>query len=173
MAEFYEVETPIINDAYSEPAQHWVIRKGEPPVLKPGRRPASQFWRPATKAQREEHPDGVVMDLDIVNRIRGEMKRWKAEGYQGASEVTRELLDYWQREEREKPVVFCQREAAESIIFLREAASHYKQGLVVPRDEPSDATKAAGYAGFERLCIKMARAPGRLPSWACSPPGAS
>ncbi|MDH7577785.1 MAG: hypothetical protein QHH75_08175 [Bacillota bacterium] len=35
--------------------------------------------------------------------------------------MTRELLRYWTKGEREYPLFFCQREAAETIIWLVEA----------------------------------------------------
>src|SRR5262249_24458563 len=56
---------------------------------------------------------------------------------------------------------FAQREAAETIIFLREARADFLQGVTVPRDEPSDDRKAEGYKGFHRLACKMATGSGK------------
>jgi hypothetical protein len=40
MSEAYEVPQPILNSPFEEPARHWYIREGEPPELRPDRRPA-------------------------------------------------------------------------------------------------------------------------------------
>jgi len=40
------VPAPIICDASAESARHWVIRKGDPPELRPGRRAVSHCYHP-------------------------------------------------------------------------------------------------------------------------------
>lgn len=156
----FEVDQPIINDAYEEPARHWQIRKGEKPTLVEKRRAASYFFRPA-RLQPGIPPGGLPLKLEEVNRIRDERKRWRADGYPGATSVTRELLDYWERPERDRKIIFAQREAAEAIIFLKEAPMQYKQGLVIKRDDPNPGDGPESYHGFERLCVKMATGSGK------------
>lgn len=156
----FEVDEPIINDAFEEPTRHWLIRKGERPTLVPTRRPAQYYWRPA-RLEPGVPPGGLLLKLDIVNRIRDERKRWRADGYPGATSVTRELLDYWERPQRDRKIIYAQREAAETIIFLKEAPLQYKQGLVVPRDDPNPAEGPEAYHGFERLGVKMATGTGK------------
>jgi type III restriction enzyme len=67
-------------------------------------------------------------------------------GYPGATAVTDELLRHWSRPEREgnSRLFFCQREAAETVIFLTEARADLRQGLTIPRDEPSGEAKEKG-----------------------------
>lgn len=49
-------------------------------------------------------------------------------------DTTLELLRYWQRDGRNQNLFFAQVEAAETVIFLKEAREDFKQGLIVPRD---------------------------------------
>jgi type III restriction enzyme len=39
----YEVPEPIISSPFQEPKEHWHIKEGKDPVLRPGRRPAMHF----------------------------------------------------------------------------------------------------------------------------------
>ncbi len=71
------------------------------------------------------------------------------------------MLQWWSREGRERRLFFAQREAAETIIFLTEARADFRQGIAVPRDDPSDTEKAEGYAGFLRYACKMATGSGK------------
>ncbi len=66
--------------------------------------------------------------------------------------MTPELLAYWNREERERKLFFCQREATETIIFLTEARPDFLQGLAVPQDEGGE---------FIRYACKMATGSGK------------
>lgn len=45
---------------------------------------------------------------DVVNAIRNSVDTWRRHGYPHVTSVTRELLDYWQREdERQRRLFFC------------------------------------------------------------------
>jgi type III restriction enzyme len=59
-------------------------------------------------------------DLPLVNALRADVKRWRASGYEGATQVTKELLRFWWRTDRPRRLFFCQLEAAETVIFLNE-----------------------------------------------------
>ena len=72
-----------------------------------------------------------------------------------------ELLQWWQREGREKRLFFAQIEAAMTVIFLVEARADLRQGVSIPRDEPSEEKKAEGFAGFLRYACKMATGSGK------------
>jgi type III restriction enzyme len=153
VSQFNEVPSPIICDAYVEPSHHWVIRKGELPLKAQGRREACYYYRPPGRSTGTVEADevGTRIPLDLVNDIRGRWKAWRT-GFAGVSAMTRELLDYWEREGRERRFFFCQREAVETIIFLVEARSDFRQGLVIPPDEPG---------GFIRYACKMATGSGK------------
>ena len=89
------------------------------------------------------------------------MKTWRASGYAGVTRSTLELLQHWRREGRDRRLFFAQIEAVETIIFLLEARADFRQGLEIPRDEPSDEREVEGFAGFLRYACKMATGSGK------------
>ncbi|HEX7448518.1 MAG TPA: hypothetical protein VF306_13285, partial [Pirellulales bacterium] len=117
------VERPILCSPYVEPTDHWVY-DGETGAASHGgtRRPAGYWYktqRTGAAQQRlfaEEHRD----DLPLVNLLRDDVRRWRESGYRGATTVTKELLRHWTRDDRERRLFFCQREAVETIIYLAE-----------------------------------------------------
>jgi len=101
----------------------------------PGRRPwdkptsylvkddaAETGWRVDESGRRPSR-------LLLVPKIRAAVDAWRAGGYQGASNVTRRLLEYWFEEDHEVPgfgvpfrYYFCQREAIETLVWLVDVA---------------------------------------------------
>ncbi|KAA0592930.1 type III restriction enzyme [Azospirillum lipoferum] len=173
-----EVESPIINSPFQEPQVHWKIEKAKPPYKAEGRRRASYFYRVPEHASRGrgnrnqaelfESQTGEEVELEIVNTIRSRVKDWRAGAhsggvpYDGASQVTRELLDLWRSDQRMQRLFFAQLEAAETIIFLVEAQDIYHKGLPeVPKDEPGLEAKATGVRAFLRYACKMATGSGK------------
>src|SRR6266704_2767393 len=117
----FEVPEPILNVPFAEPAHHWYIREGEEPQKREGRRPANE--------------------LVLVNLLRERVAAWRKELAAGGGNVTRttmQLLQWWRREGRQRPLFFAQVEASETVIFLKEARPDFLQGINGPRDEPSD-----------------------------------
>jgi len=159
----FEVAEPILNPPFEEPQAHWWIVPGETPEKRSGRRFAHYFYRDPRSGTRgsAETDTGTMIEMKLVTRIRGQMAAWRKESYPGASRTTLELLNYWSREGRQHPLFFAQREAAETAIFLFEARADFRQGIEVPRDEPSDEKKSEGYAGFPRYACKMATGSGK------------
>jgi len=157
----YEVPQPILNSPYDPPAEHWHIVEGELPKRVPGRRRAVYFYRDPKAKDAQGQIAGVPVELDLVNLIRERLDKWRTEGYPGVTRTTLELLQWWTRDGRNQRLFFAQREAAETIVFLTEARRDFLQGIVVPRDEPSDAERAEGYAGFLRYTCKMATGSGK------------
>ena len=104
------------------------------------------YYHPPLKSLSES-PEGVgtAIELKLVNRILSRMKEWlplAVKGDGGVTGVTCELLNYWRREGRQHRLFFAQLEAAETIIFLKEARVDFLQGISVPPDEPSEERKA-------------------------------
>jgi type III restriction enzyme len=158
----YEVEKPILNSPFEEPKEYWKLVEGEAPERVAGRRPAMYYYRPPTKdSDAGAGGAGVAIDLKLVNRIRARLAEWRGAGYPGASRVTLELLAYWRRDGRRQRLFFAQAEAAETIIFLKEARSDFLQGVEVPTDEPGDDGRAKGYSAFIRYACKMATGAGK------------
>lgn len=175
-----EVESPIINSPFAEPAQHWRIEKGKQPTVATGRRPASYFYRvPESSGRGRRNQDqlsldgdlavGQEEDLPLVNWLRQHVRDWregKATGipYDGATSVTKELLALWRGDNtlRKQRLFFAQVEAAETIIFLIEANSVYRKGMPeVPADNPGETTAEAGFKAFTRYACKMATGSGK------------
>ena len=161
MSHLHEVEQPIICDAYQEPTQHWQITPGEQPQRLPGRREARYYYRPPGTPAGDAGDDfGTAVPLELANRIRAAVRDWRV-GYDGGGRVTQDLLAYWYRDDRERPLFFCQREAVESVIFLVEARRDLLQGVVVPSDEPGPEGAASGHRAFRRYACKMATGTGK------------
>ena len=165
---------PIINSPFKEPDSYWRIEEGEEPVLANGRRPANYIYQVperASRGRREKSKDllqeekGQEVELELANAIRKRLKDWKngsSSGgipYDGASTVTRELLDLWHSEPRRQRLFFAQIEAAETIIFLTEARDIYRKDILaqIPKDEPGDGKNEA----FLRYACRMATGAGK------------
>ena len=159
----YEVPQPILNSPFEEPKEHWHIVEGETPLRKPKRRPAMYFYRdPKAKPEKEYGSvAGTAIELKLVTRIRAQVKKWRSEGYPGATRTTHELLQWWQREGREQRLFFAQIDAAETIIFLAEARADFRQGIDIPQEELSEEKRGQGFSGFCRYACKMATGSGK------------
>ena len=117
------VDEPVINSPYEEPQQHWVYKDGNP-FLEARRRPASYWYktRRTGEAQAELFAEEERDELPLINRLREDVERWREANYRGASPVTKDLLNWWIRDDRPRRLFFCQREAVETIIYLLEFA---------------------------------------------------
>ncbi|MGP0069552.1 MAG: hypothetical protein ACLQGP_38880 [Isosphaeraceae bacterium] len=144
----YEGPQPILNSPFDMPAQHWHIVEGEPPERRQERRRAVYFYRDPKAKDAQGQVGGISTEMELVNWVRERVDAWREAGYPGVTRTTLELLQWWTRDRRDRRLFFAQREAAESVVFLTEARADFRQGIVVPRDEPSDAEKGEGYAGF-------------------------
>ncbi len=120
------VGKPILSSPYVEPDQHWVYDTGTGTAhIAAGRRPASFLFRyqtPTTQArfQQSLFLEEEMEELPLVNALREDIRSWRSRGYEGATEITKQLLRHWWREDRPRRLFFCQLEAVESIIFLNE-----------------------------------------------------
>ena len=139
------VEDPILCSPYEEPELHWLYdtRTGIP-SKNPGRRPASYWY----KSERSGSAQGALFaeeesdDLPLVNALRADVKRWRESDWRGASETTKRLLRHWRRADRARRLFFCQVEAVETIIYLRE---------MLARGRPPRRKPALGVDEFELL----------------------
>ena len=157
----FEVGEPILNSPYDEPAEHWLLKFGEPASRMQGRRKAGYWFRPPDAGDADEHVAGIWTQLALVNLIRERIIEWRDAGRPGVTRTTRELIEWWLREGRKHRLFFAQVEAAETTIFLTEARADFLQGIEVPIDEPSDDRKADGFKAFRRCACKMATGSGK------------
>lgn len=165
----YEVSEPIRNAPFEEPKEHWFLRQGEAPEIRPGRRPALVYAPPdgpsswdlsdGTLAQSAEY--APAFEMVLVNRIRERLNAWRDQGWPGVTRTTLELLHWWWRDGRQFRLFFAQQEAAETVIFLTEARRDFLQGINVPADEPSEDQRSQGVKAFRRYACKMATGSGK------------
>ncbi len=119
-------ENPIICSPYVEPDKHWLYDlKTGIPSRNPGRRPASYWFRTerngASAAQlRMFGTQETADELPLVNTLRQDVRRWRESDYEGAGRITKQLFRHWKREDRARKLFFCQLEAVETIVYLRE-----------------------------------------------------
>jgi len=117
------VEKPIICSPYDEPSDHWVYDKDTGQASHGGERRPAGYWYKTQKtgsAQRSLFAEEERDDLPLVNRLRDDVRRWRDSNYRGASVVTRDLLNQWQKTDLPRRLFFCQREAIETLIYLAE-----------------------------------------------------
>ncbi|MES2641348.1 MAG: hypothetical protein V4850_17790 [Myxococcota bacterium] len=115
------VANPILNRPYDEPTRHWLYEKGIPREV-PTRRPASYYYITKKIGTRQEGlwAEERADRLELVNRLRADVGRWRAANYKGASNTTKALFAYWFHPDRPRRLFFCQREAVETLIYLLE-----------------------------------------------------
>ncbi len=161
----------ILCTPYEEPVEYWQydLDTGEPSRV-PGRRPAGHWFR----SERTQDPQQGRLfteenweELPHVNRLREDVKRWRSSGYRNATNVTRQLLRHWRREDRIRRLFFCQLEAVETIIYLAEIRMGGKRTAFRPRFADEDIAKLvdappdAGLPALTRLGCKMATGSGK------------
>jgi type III restriction enzyme len=155
------VDNPILNSPFLEPAKHWDF-SGPVARVANGRRAAGYTGVARTERGGEvSRAEQALIELQLVNEIRHRVKQWRDGGYSGATRITRDLLEHWNRADR-RPIFFCQREAAETIIWLVEASIADRAGIQIPEDRPEDVESLkAGYPALVRYCTKLATGAGK------------
>jgi type III restriction enzyme len=165
-----DLSNPIINSPYDPPDSHFEIGlTGPTGRLLPGRRP-SESYIPIPVSRKARHADQQAFDFDVtgerreqntlINDIRREVERWRANNWNGAAPYTRKLLAHWAAgpPDRDEPVLFCQREAAETAIFLAEIAGRRGTADYRRRLEPENQLHNDG---LPRVALKMATGTGK------------
>ncbi|WP_137723896.1 BPTD_3080 family restriction endonuclease [Prescottella subtropica] len=161
------IENPILNSPYEPPAQHFVVGDfGPTGEIADGRRPSESFIPIAPTRKRGV---GVQEQFDLgtrerterntlINSLRRDVAQWRQRDYERATPISRKLLQHWADPTRDNRVLFCQREAAETAIFLAEVAGRHgyndwRQRLAEANDEHNN--------GLPRVALKMATGSGK------------
>ena len=135
------VEDPILCSPYEEPGLHWLYdtKTGRPSKIQ-ARREASYWYKSERtgSAQRSLLAEEERDDLPLVNALRDDVRRWRKSGWQNASETTKKLLRHWWREDRTRRLFFCQLEAAETIVYLREILAAGRKPRWKPQLAPNE-----------------------------------
>ena len=159
------IDNPVINSPFVEPARHFTVVDGQVSgEIEPRRRP-SEFFVPVA-APRKKSPQLALQfgggtkqqSNEIVNEIRQSVARWRLQGYPHTTSTTRELLAHWRADDRERRLFFCQIEAAETAIYLTEAAEKSADTKALNQIR---AENARLNDGLPRLAFKMATGSGK------------
>lgn len=167
------IDNPILNSPYEQPDRHYVIGdRGPTGEINDGRRPSESFVPIAVTKKRGHGQDAAQIGLDLdptgdrrerntlVNDIRRDVAKWRRGGeYAGVTPISRKLLQHWADPARENRVLFCQREAAETAIFLTEVAGR-THGYADWRKRLEPENEAYN-DGLPRLALKMATGSGK------------
>ena len=117
----------IINSPFDEPDLHHRFNKnGITQNITEKRRPSSYFI-PIPSGQKFDDQLTVwtnerEKENDFINKIRDEVKKWRSGNYPNITQVSRNLLEHWKNPKRERRLFFCQIEAIETLIFLKESS---------------------------------------------------
>ncbi len=167
MGEVESLENPVINAPYAAPVQHFEMGANGTPTgtIIEGRRPSESFIpvplsRKGAKAQASfDFTDGERREENsLINDIRREVELWRARNYPGATAISRKLMLYWADPSRENRVLYCQREAAETAIYLAEASGRQSRADYRTVLEPINKEHNAG---LPRIALKMATGSGK------------
>ena len=172
------IENPIINSPYLEPKRHFVFdQDGITNEIAEARR-RSAYFVPVPRARKQasrqlelvtEWTLDRIRENREINEIRAKVQLWRRRGYPDVTPTTRALLDYWNDPDRDNPVLFCQREAAETAIYIAEAAP--KSGDVWIRNELDTPPTPSTATVFPVSRSRWPPAAARRWSWRCSSPG--
>lgn len=126
-------------------------------------------WFPADEALRESSYDKLLPPL--VHKIRRQVKAWRDDHYQGASDTSKALLNWWFNTEHILPksdgtmfefkYYFAQREAVESVIYLYEVAKVKDKYDLIRYDSSGAVSTGMFDEEWLRLVIKMATGSGK------------
>lgn len=163
------IENPILNSPFAEPHRHFrFTEEGITDEIIEERR-ISQYFVPIPRPKKRKGA-GKQLSFDTqwtadrieenknINRIREKVATWRKGGYVGVTKTSARLLDYWQREGRERRLFFCQIEALETAIYLGEVAGKYGDAWIenLLRDE-----NARSNPLLYRTAFKMATGSGK------------
>lgn len=160
---------PILNAPYDMPSRHFVMGpKGPTGEVARGRRTSESF---VPIAQAVKGADGSMQTTlefegtlerrepnELVNSIRREVDLWRAQNYPRATAISRKLMLHWADSARENRVLFCQREAVETAIYLHEVAGRedfrdFRRSIATHNETYND--------GLPRIALKMATGSGK------------
>lgn len=166
------IDNPVINSPYDPPKRYYVLDENGHPTGETahGRRPSASFVAiaPERKGRRGKGTQASldlglterVAENQLINAIRKDVGYWRSTGrYEGVTPITRKLLEHWADAERDNRVLFAQREAAETAIFLTEVAGrrNYRHDWRARLAEVNEEFNR----GLPRIALKMATGTGK------------
>jgi len=172
------LSNPVLNGPYEEPNRHFELKEHGPTgVILEHRRP-SEFFIPVPKQRKgrvkaaeqqtlafETLTDERVERNDKIDQLRDALRDWRRQNYPGVTAISRKLLLHWSDPTREDRILFAQREAAETAIYLAEVVGRdkYDRSGLAGNDwrETLKQANAEHNANLPRVALKMATGSGK------------
>jgi type III restriction enzyme len=162
------IQNPILNGPYDPPTRYFELgRQGPTGSIIEGRRQSESFI-PVPVSRKRKVAEQATLDFDVtgerrernelINDIRYRVDLWRARNYPGVTAISRKLMQYWADPSRDNRVLFCQREAAETAIYLAESAG--RQGEPDFRVRITEQNQIHN-EGLPRVALKMATGSGK------------
>lgn len=131
--------------------------------------PAKTRWFPAEEDLREQGFEKLLPPL--VAQVREEVEAWRESGYEGATETSKALLNWWFAESHLKfngdgtsfqfQYYFAQREALETVVWLYDVARVRSKHDLLRFDKMGRLSAQMFPEDWLRLVIKMATGSGK------------
>jgi type III restriction enzyme len=168
------IENPVINSPFVGPERHFRFdENGITHEILTGRR-LSTYFIPIAKPKLKGVQKQAALDLSVqhraeenklINDLRVRVANWRQAGRPYTTALTRRLLEYWTRSDRERRLFFCQIEAVETLIYLTEIAPRHdaNQGtFLLERLKQANAQATPdGQPALLRYAAKMATGSGK------------
>jgi len=124
----------------------------------------NERWAP-TQSQMESKAYNMLLP-PLVYKIRSAVAKWRDDGYNGASETSKSLLNFWFNQEHligqtKFSFYFAQREAIESIIYLYEVAKAKDKYELMKFDSSGRVSTGMFDENWTRYVVKMATGAGK------------
>jgi type III restriction enzyme len=160
------IENPILNSPFEEPRRHFEFDDdGITDTVAESRRPSSYFVpiaKPKVKGKQlvldTEWTRDRIEENPLINQIRARVAFWRQGNYQGVTQMTRNLIEYWCGTDRDRRLFFCQIEALETVIYITEVATKANDAWI--ENLLREANDGAN-SGLHRMAVKMATGSGK------------
>ena len=160
------IDNPVINAPFDEPRRHF--RFGEDGITDEivEERRISTYFQPIAQPRKKGKQQAFTTEWtaermkenELINKIRKDLDYWRKSERPGLTRTTRQLLEHWLSEDRERRLFFCQIEALETIIYITEVAP--KTGKRWIENELREANQSSNPDLF-RIALKMATGSGK------------
>ena len=158
-------ENPVLNDPWQPPGNHWRLDtkfRATDEIVAGRRKSGAYLPVPLPGPDPTLAPTAAELPPHrLVNAVRARVDAWRAAGRPGVSAATRDLLDHWDSFRTEPRPFFCQREAVETLIWLKEAGPADRSAEHAEIVERLHAVNAARNEGLDRVAVKMATGTGK------------
>jgi len=161
------IENPVINSPFDELRRHFYFSDdGITDKIVESRR-LSSYFVPIPPSRKRSGKEQLVLETEstrdrqqenkFINDIRNAVAKWRFGNYDGITNTTRTLLEYWKRPDRERRLFFCQIEALETAIYFAELSDRRDAWI---REDLRTANATANPL-LNRVAFKMATGSGK------------